>query len=146
MAFCIGYRLRKIEEYADNYDSENPIQELTSGAKTRESMMEKKPQDTDMRPRDTREPAPEQEEATQTRRSFLKRSTGLLIYVTPLILTFDVDDAESANPGKGRGRGRGRVSPGNTPPPPPGASGGSDAGDDDDDSDWDWGDDDDDDD
>ena len=93
--------------------------------------MEKKPQDTDMRSRDTREPAPEQEADTRTRRSFLRRSAVLLIYVTPLIQTFDVDDAESAPP-PARGRARGRVSPGDAPPPPPPRGLGGDDDDDDD--------------
>ena len=78
----IGSQLRKIEEYADNHDGKSSIEEPVSGAKERKRTMEREPQDTDIRPRDTSEPDPE------TRRSFLRRSAGLLIYVTPLIQTF----------------------------------------------------------
>ena len=63
----------------------------------------------------------EREGTEQTRRSFLKRSAGVLVYVAPLVETFDVDDAEGARSGRGGGkrRARGRVSPGGPPPPPP---------------------------
>ena len=45
-------------------------------------------------PCDALEPDSEHRESDSTRRSFLKRSAVLLIYVAPLIETFDVDKAE----------------------------------------------------
>lgn len=55
---------------------------------------ERRDQDIDRYPRDALEAGCAQGEAEPTRRSFLKRSAVLLVYVAPLIETFAVDDAE----------------------------------------------------
>ena len=96
--------------------------------------MERERQEVNPEPRGVTES--DREESRQTRRSFLKRSAGLLVYVAPLIETFNVDDAEAAGSsgGGGRRRARGRVSPGALPPPPPPPTPGDD--DDDDDDSW----------
>ena len=95
--------------------------------------MEREQQEINPEPSDV--PESDREESRQTRRSFLKRSAGLLVYVAPLIETFNVDDAEgSGGGGGGRRRARGRVSPGALPPPPPPPTPGGDGDDDDDDS------------